>query len=447
MRLLAKRGRHELVNERWNAYGQLTFIGSYKPPFHARYTNLGGGPNSLLRGAEGSFTASATLYLALRLWHGAAAYLVPEVISLHPLSNLKGLGGAIQNFELQKSGSIAPQPYLSRAYLQQTLDLGGASESFESKSMQLGTRVRKRRIVLRAGSFSVLDFFDKNEFVDDPRQQFFNMAFMTYAAFDFAADARGFSFGGMAELRWDEWALRVARMAPPKHPNTLALDARIYKYYGDQVELQHDHEMFGQRGALRLLAYRNRLNTGRFDDALAALAADPSKNAAACTSYNYDSSNPNAPDLCWARRSNVKLGIGLNLEQHLSDDLGVFVRGMLSDGRSEVYAFGSTDRSLSFGALAHGAAWRRPRDLTGVGMGLGWISKVHAEYLRRGGIDGFVGDGAIRAAAETVVEVFYSVNVLSTLWLSADFQHIVNPAFNADRGPVNIVAARMHTEF
>ena len=189
------------------------------------------------------------------------------------------------------------------------------------------------------------------------------------------------------------------------------------------------------------------MNTGRFDDAIAAFAADPAKNAAACTTYNYSSTNPNAPDLCWARRTNVKVGIGLNVEQHLSDDVGVFARGMLSDGRSEVYAFGSTDRSVSFGALAHGAPWHRPRDVTGVGMGLGWISKTHAEYLRQGGIDGFVGDGSIRPAAETVVEAFYSVNLLTALWLSADFQHVVNPAFNADRGPVNVFGARAHAEF
>lgn len=447
MHLLAKRGLHDLTHERWNAYGQVTFIGSYKPPFAARYTNSNGSPNSLLPSAEGSFTASATMYLAARLWRGAEAHLVPEVIALRPLSNLKGLGGAIQNFELQKSGSVVPQLYRSRAYLQQTLELGGDEEAIESKAMQLGRTSHARRLTVRAGSFSVIDFFDKNELVDDPRQQFFNMTFMTYAAYDFAADSRGYTWGGMAELRWDEWALRIARMAPPKHPNELALDPRIFTFYGDQVELQHDHELFGQKGALRLLAYRNRLNTGRFDDAVAAYAADPGKNAAACTGYDYDSANSSAPDLCWVRRPNVKVGLGLNVEQWISPDVGVFFRGMISDGRTEVYAFGSTDRSLAYGAVAHGAAWHRSRDLAGVGMGLGWISSTHAEYLRRGGIDGFIGDGTIRPAAETIVEAFYSVNLASALWLSADYQHVVNPAFNADRGPVNILGARAHAEF
>jgi carbohydrate-selective porin OprB len=91
--------------------------------------------------------------------------------------------------------------------------------------------------------------------------------------------------------------------------------------------------------------------------------------------------------------------------------------------------------------------WGRPKDLAGVGVGLGWASKAHADYLRLGGIDGFIGDGSIRADVEGVVEGFYGVNVWSSVWLSGDFQHIVNPAYNADRGPVEVVNARVHAEF
>ncbi len=86
-------------------------------------------------------------------------------------------------------------------------------------------------------------------------------------------------------------------------------------------------------------------------------------------------------------------------------------------------------------------------DVTGVGTGLGWISKAHANYLRMGGVDGFIGDGTINQAMESVIEAFYSVNVVSSVWLSADYQHITNPAFNADRGPVNIYSGRVHAEF
>jgi carbohydrate-selective porin OprB len=186
---------------------------------------------------------------------------------------------------------------------------------------------------------------------------------------------------------------------------------------------------------------------GRFDEAIAAYRSDPRKNATTCPGFNYGSANATAPDLCWARRPNVKVGIGINLEQHVTDDIGLFFRGMYSDGKTEVYSYTSTDRSLSFGTLVSGSAWRRPLDLAGVGFGMGWISQAHADYLRMGGIDGFIGDGNIDPAPESVFDVFYSVSVLSSLWLSADYQRITNPAFNADRGPVNVFGARVHAEF
>ena len=196
-----------------------------------------------------------------------------------------------------------------------------------------------------------------------------------------------------------------------------------------------------------MLGYRNRENMGRFDDASAAWRADPRKNATTCTGFNYNSHNARAPDLCWARKDNVKLGLGVNLEQHLTEDLGVFFRGMYSDGKTEVFSFMANDRSISFGALSRGTYWHRPTDSAGVAFGLGWISGEHAAYLNLGGIDGFIGDGRIKQAAESVLEVFYSINVTRSLWLSADYQHINNPAYNADRGPVEIVGGRLHSEF
>jgi high affinity Mn2+ porin len=127
MQILADKGLHDIENESWNAYGQFTYISSWKPSFYAPYTNLNGSINSLLPTAERSFTGTVTLYLGLRLWKGAEAYLVPELISEQPLSQLRGLGGAIQNFELQKGGASVPQIYRSRLFLKQTIGLGGKS--------------------------------------------------------------------------------------------------------------------------------------------------------------------------------------------------------------------------------------------------------------------------------------------------------------------------------
>jgi high affinity Mn2+ porin len=447
MNLLSHNGLHDIHDESWNAYGQSTYISSWKLPFYAPYTNANGSINSLVPGSEQSFTGSFTLYFGLRLWTGAEAYLVPEVIAERPFSQLRGIGGAIQNFELQKTGSETPQLYRARSFLRQTINFGGKDVEKTSDPMQLATVVDSRRLVLTAGNFTALDVFDRNSVTSDSHQTFINMAFMTHASWDFPSDARGYSWGAAIELYWDDWAARIGRMAPPQNPNQLPVDFQLDKHYGDQLELEHDHVLLGQAGAVRVLGYRNRVVTGRFDDAIAAFEADPGKNAAACTSFNYGSGNAAAPDLCWVRRPNIKLGIGINVEQHITDDIGVFFRGMYSDGQSEVDAFNAADRSVSFGAVAKGAEWHRPFDVTGVGFAASWISQVHANYLAMGGVDGFIGDGKLRQAAESVIDVFYSVNLLKALWLSFDYQHLWNPGYNADRGPVDILAGRVHVEF
>ena len=447
MNLLAHHDLHDIHDESWNAYGQFTYISSWKLPFSAPYTNANGSVNSLSPAAEQSYTGTFTLFFGARLWPGGEAYLVPEVISERPFSNLKGIGGAIQNFELQKNGSETPQLYRSRTYLRQTFGFGGDHVEKTSDPMQLGTVADSRRLVLVLGNFTILDFFDKNAVNWDPRRTFLNMAFMTHASWDFTSDARGYSWGGVAELYWDDWALRLGRITPPKDPNQLPIDFRIWEYYGDQLELEHDHKILGQAGVVRLLGYRNHVDTGRFADAIAAFEQDPSKNAGDCTSFNYQSGNFGAPDLCWVRKPNVKLGIGISVEQYVTSDVGVFSRAMYSDGQTEVDAFNSADRSVSVGAVAKGSTWHRRFDVTGFGFGMSWISSVHAQYLAMGGVDGFVGDGHLKQAGEGVIELFYSVNLLKAIWLTADYQHLWNPGFNADRGPVEIFGARVHAEF
>lgn len=448
MNLMSRRGLHDIHDETWNAYGQFTYISGWKLPLSAPYTNANGSNNSLVPDAERSYTGTFTLFLGLHLWPGGDAYFVPEVIAERPLSGLRGIGSAIQNFELQKTGSETPQLYRARTLLRQTIGFGGQHVIKTSDPMQLASVADARRLVLTAGTFTVLDVFDRNSVTWDPRQTFLNMAFMTHSSWDFAADARGYSLGAAAELYWDDWALRVGRMAPPQNPNALPIDPRIDKHYGDAIEIEHDHEVFGQSGAVRLLAYRNYEITGRFGDAIAAFEADPvHKNAAACTGYSYGSTNATAPDLCWVRKPNAKVGIGINLEQYVAEDVGLFFRAMYSDGQTEVDAFDPADRDLSFGAVAKGTLWRRPFDVAGAGYALGWISAVHAQFLAMGGVDGFVGDGYLRQAAESVLDVFYSFNVLRAIWLTADYQHLTNPGFNADRGPVNVVSGRVHAEF
>ena len=447
MATLAAHELHTLQPERWNAYGQLTYIHSFKLPFAAAYTDVNGSNHSLAPQFEQSFTGTLTAFVGVALWPGAALFVVPEVITEQPLSQLHGLGGAIQNFELQKTGGLLPVLYLSRAYLTQTFNVGGTPVARASEAMQLGGQVDSRRLVVTVGNFSILDFFDKNTFAGDLRRQFFNMAFLTHAAYDFAADARGYAWGAVIEYYHEGWELRLARLTPPLSPNQLPLDFRLTQFFGDQLELVHWHSLNELPGALHVLAFRNQENMGRFADAIAAWQTDPQHNAAACSAFNYGSANSQAPDVCWVRTPHAKVGVGLNFEQRISSAVGVFFRTLVSDGASEVYSYTSADQSLSVGILARGDAWARPDDLVGAGFGASWISSSHAAYLNAGGIDGFIGDGHLQRGSEQVVEGFYSAQVLGPTFFSADYQLITNPGYNAARGPVHILGLRVHATF
>jgi len=129
MNLLADHGWHDIDHESWNLYGQFTYISSWKLPFFAPYTNANGSINSLVPDYERSFTGSFTLFLGARLWPGGEAYFVPEVIAERALSGLRGIGGSIQNFELQKTGTETPQLYRARLFLRQTFGFGAITSS------------------------------------------------------------------------------------------------------------------------------------------------------------------------------------------------------------------------------------------------------------------------------------------------------------------------------
>ena len=446
MRTLSDHGLHDLKDERWNIYAQGTFISQWQPAFAAAYSNLNGTPNSLKNTASNSFTGTVTPYIGFKAWTGGEFYYSPEMIAESPLSNLKGLGGSIQDFELQKTGSESATWYTSRAYFKQTFSFGGTTSAIRSAPMQLAGSVDSRRLVITAGRVSVIDLFDKNIYAGDLRHQFFNMAFMANGAYDFAADARGFSQGLAGELYYDNWAFHAGRFAIPVSPNVVNMDYTIFEHYGDQIEIEHKHVIAQQPGAVRLLVYRNRADTGKFSDATKLFEANPNLNGTTCTTANYSNPNAHAPDLCWARTTNTKIGVGINMEQRLTADIGLFFRSMWTDGKTEVYNYSSADDSLSLGAIMKGTRWGREKDTAGLGYAASFLSASHAAYLNKGGIDAFLGDGALNYQPEQVVDLYYQCYVVKSTWVSVDYQHLANPGYNADRGPVDIYGVRVHVE-
>ena len=370
MNLLSQHRLHNLNDEDWNAYGQITDIWTQKLGFSAKYTDLHGSPNSLSPNQELSFTETATLYVGARLWPGAEAYLVPEIIGEKALSDLHGLGGTIQNFELQKFGRTVPTPYLSRAYITQTIGLGGSAVVKTSDPQQIAHVDDSRRIVLRLGNFSVIDFFDKNRF-GDLRRTFFNMAFLTYAAYDFAANARvrvGRHRRGRLRRLGDP--VRPGDPSERSKPAGARFQARRLLRRPDGARARsQDPRTAGRRSRAgvpkrrghgevrrRHPRLRDRSRAERDDLHLVQLRHDPT-----------------APDLCWAR-SRTRSSASASASSSRSAETSVSSSAACTPTvKSQVFSFTSTDRSISFGTITRGAIWKRPGDSVGIGWSHGWI--------------------------------------------------------------------------
>jgi hypothetical protein len=367
-------------------------------------------------------------------------YYNPEVTSGVPFSgNLVGLGG-FTNGEITRAGGSKPHLYRQRLFVRQTWNHGGEQEQIESDFNQMAGLVDKNRFVLTAGNFSTLDVFDDNAYAKDPRTQFMNWGNWTYASYDYAADARGFGWGFAGEWYQDNWVLRFGRMSGPKVPNGLPVDSSLGKHYGDQVELERAHMLADQPGKVRLLAWRNRAKTASFNDATQWLATQTGVQT--------------TPEALIDNRKGekIKYGVGVNVEQAINSSVGYFLRAMKADGRTDTYAFTEADGSLSTGLVFKGGLWGRADDAVGVAFMHNTLSHDRRNFLAAGGMSFFIGDTAsatqtLTYKPEQVLEAFYSFQMTRGTWLTADYQRIQNPAYNADRGPVNVYAARLHAEF
>ena len=405
---------------------QSTYIGQSKRPFSAPYS----GPNSLSSSKERSHSLTATVFAGIRPWGGGELYFNPELALGVPLSRLSGLGG-LTNGEMARSSGPNPTIYRARLFVRQTWGLGGEAVQLDSAPNQLAGRVDANRLVLTAGNFSALDVFEANQYSHDPRRQFQNWSLMTYGAWDYPADARGYSWGATLEYMGTGWVARAGRFLQPRESNGLALNPQFLQSYGDAAELERGYTIAGQAGKLRLLVFRNVAVMGNFQRAI--------DNSLATGSV---------PDLTLGRSRAAKTGFGISIEQSIAADVGAFARASRNDGRTETFAFTEIDRSVSAGMVVRGDRWGRPDDEAGLALARNGLSPSHRGYLARGGSGFFLGDGALNYRDEQVFETYYSYRVVKALWASVDYQRIRNPGYNADRaGPVSVWSVRLHTEF
>ncbi|HLJ51105.1 MAG TPA: carbohydrate porin [Bryobacteraceae bacterium] len=412
-------------DERWNLYFQATSIGQYHPSFDAPYT----GRFSLINHPEAEVSITSTLFFGWRIAHNTQFYFDPEMAGGRGFSATNGIAN-FPNGEMPRVATAAPKPYVARLYVTQDFGFGDGQEQVESDENQLAGSRPMTRYSITLGRFTVTDFFDNNRYTHDPRTQFMGWAVMYNGAWDYPADTRGYTWGWVHEFHTRRWSLRYGSSAMPKVANGLRFDRRLFRDRADMFEGELHFHPGGHDGAIRLLSYQNHADAGTYGDAI-----------------RLARQSGTTPDITATRRiGTLKYGFGISAEQEIVKDVGVFGRLGWNDGKTESFAFTAIDRLATAGVSVGGGRWRRPHDTAATEVTVNGLSAVHAQYLALGGYDFLIGDGKLRYGPEVISESYYSAQLWPWLAATIDLQHVNNPAYNRDRGPVWVGTFRLHLE-
>ena len=426
----AQAGNGNDSTEKWSFHFQFTGVMQGHPAFNAPYS----GKNSLSNQQENAFSVTSTLYLGRKLWKGASFYFNPEVAGGKGIGNTLGIAG-FTNGECFRIGDPTPALYVARAYLRQYIAIGKSEkQTLLADANQLGgEKIPASCIAITVGKFSIADMYDGNSYSHDPRTQFMNWALMSNGAWDYPANTRGYTNGIVLELIQPTWVVRVSETMVPKTANGSEMDENIAKARGETIEIEKDFKIKGHQGAISILGFRNLSHAGNYENAIAKFDAgiDTTLNVNSDTVYG-----------------GMKYGFGINIEQELTKDIGLFARASWNDGKTASWVFTEIDQCASIGLSIRGRKWKRPEDVLGIAGLINGISNEHWDFLSVGGYGFIIGDGRLpHYGSENIGEIYYSIAINKSLFLTADYQYVQNPAYNRDRGPVNVWGIRGHVEF
>lgn len=413
------------TSEPYSVHGQVTFAPQYHPGFPAAYS----GANSLPPHNEIKENFAATAFLGLALWDGAALYITPEIDQGFGVGNTFGVAG-FPSALAYKVGKSEPYVRMQRYFLRETFGLGGGTEGVDAGADQLAGHVDSNRVTVTAGKYSVVDIFDDNKYAHDPTGTFLNWTIIDMGAFDYAADSWAYTYGVTAEWKQDWWTLRAGYFQLSQVPNGEVIEPVLFRQFESVVELEERHAIMEQPGKLKFLFFANDGFMGSYNQAVAEGAALGV-----------------TPDITSTRAKRVKVGGGVNLEQQITPNFGLFGRFSMATGQYETFDFTEVERSLSGGLVIGGEVWGVPKDQIGIGGVINGITNAHARYLAAGGLGTLLGDGALSYDGEYIFETYYKHTIADGLHISGDYQFVDNPGYNRARGPVSLFALRLHAEF
>jgi high affinity Mn2+ porin len=411
--------------------GQANLVSQWHPSFPANYT----GPNSLTPEAQGATTHILTLYTGYELSHTTEVFADIEYATGGGIGNAFGLAGYtnLDSVRTVQGLPLSQAPYLARLMLRQIVPLTQERVEAERDQFHVATSLPARRIEFRIGKFDLADFFDLNSFGSDSHLQFLNWTVDNNGAYDYAANTRGYTDGVILEYDDHWWTARFAEVLEPKEANGIKLDADIARARAENFELEARGKLIAHRaGVVRLLSYLNHADMGNYREAIA----------------DFLGHKTSTPDIIATRRQGRhRYGFGLNFEQEITPQVGVFGRLGWSDGHNESFAYTEDDRTLELGGFVTGSSWHRRNDRAGVAFVANGIVAAHQQYLALGGLGFLLGDGRLTYGPEKIFEGFYTAHLGHGFFASFNLQHINNPGYNRDRGPVLVPTLRLHLEF
>ncbi len=409
----------------YSLHFQTTAVEQGHPSFSSP---MGNGPNSMKARGQSDETTDMTLFAGVK-WGDLELYANPEMDQGYGVSNTLGVAG-FPSGEAYKVGEREPYFRMQRLFGRYVYDLGGEMQSVEDGPNQIAGAHTANNLTFTFGKFSVVDLFDTNKYAHDPRVDFLNWSMIDMGAFDYAADAWGYTYGGAVEWTQAHTTLRAGLFDLSRVPNDKYL-ATDFGEYQILVEAEERHKLFDRDGTLKALFFLNGARMGSYSDALSLATRTGA-----------------LPDTSLVRHFKTRMGGGLNAEQSLTEDLGAFLRASLNDGTQESYEFTEVNRSLSGGVSLKGTLWNRGDDTVGLGGAWNGISGDPRRYFAAGGLGILIGDGQLPSyVGEEILEAYYRAALCAGVSLTGDYQHIANPAYNALRGPIDFFALRAHLEF
>ena len=413
---------------RWWISGQDNIIFQAHPGFDAKYS----GPNSFQSHNQTATSNIATLFTGLELTHTTEIFMHFEAAAGGGLSDALGLAG-FTNLDVVRNPTLGTTPYIARGMIRQIIPLSHDMIEEERNPWYLATEVPVRRLELRFGKMGLNDFLDTNEVGTDSHYQFMNWAVDDNGAYDYAADTRGYTVALLAEYHDRNWAFRFAEALMPKVANGIDLQWNLRRARTENFELELHPALWQKRATtLRLLSFVNHANMGVYRDAI----------------RNFLEHKTPAPDItAHPLQTTVKYGFDVNLEQEINHSMRAFSRFGWNEGQHESFAYTEVDQTVQVGADHTGERWGRKFDKVGLVFVSNAIKADHQHYLALGGKGFLLGDGALNYGREMLVEAYYNAHVWRGLFVGADLQHINNPGYNRDRGPVLAPSVRFHLEF